>query len=104
VGIEEGKMEPGLSGWKLPSFPVQKAIGKYRLVKDFRMLNLVTDRNAHPFSRIIDILHPQGKFQIWSKRDLVDCFHQLPLKGEHRHFTCPPSLREYSSGTSGHGN
>jgi len=87
-GIEKGNMEPGLSGWNLPSFPVQKANGKYRLVQDFRMLNLVTDRDAHPLPRIMDILHLQGKFKIWSKLDLVDGFHEMPFKGEHRNFTC----------------
>jgi len=37
---------------------------KYRLVQDFRMLNLVTDCDVHPLPRIIDILHRQGKFKI----------------------------------------
>jgi len=68
-GIEKGNMEPGLSGLNLPSFPVQKANGKYRLVQDFRMLNLVTDRDAHPLPKITDILHRQGKFEILSKLD-----------------------------------
>jgi len=38
-GIGKEQMEPGLGGWNLPSFPVQKANAKYRLVQDFRMLN-----------------------------------------------------------------
>jgi len=52
------------------------------------MLNLVTDRDAHPFLRIFDILHSQGKFENLSKLHLVDGFHQMPLKAAHRHFTC----------------
>jgi len=31
------------------------------------------------------------KIKIWSKLDLVDGFHQIPLKGDHRHFTCTPT-------------
>jgi len=52
------------------------------------MFNLVIDRDAHPLPRIIDIFHRQGKCEIRSKLDLVDGFHQMPLKKEHRHFTC----------------
>jgi len=87
-GIEKGKMEPVLSGSNLPSFPVQNANGKYRLVQDFRMLNLVTDRDAHPLPTIMHILHCQWKCEICSKLYLDDGFHQMPLKGEHRHFKC----------------
>ena len=59
---------------------MQKANGKYRLVQDFRPLNAVTEKDAHPLPRIIDILHRQGKHKIWSKLDLVDGYHQVPLK------------------------
>jgi len=80
--IEKGNMEPTLSWWNLPSFPVQKAKGKYRLMQDFRLLSLVTDSDGHPFPRIIDILHSQGHFKICSKLDLVEGLHQMPLKAK----------------------
>ena len=86
--VAKGKMTPGLSSWNLPSFPVQKANGKYRLVQDFRQLNAVTEKDAQPLPRIIDILHRQGQHQIWSKLDLVDGYHQMPLKVEHQPYTC----------------
>ena len=86
--VEKGKMEPGIGSWNLPSFPVQKANGKYRLVQDFRPLNAVTEKDGHPLPRIIDILHRQGQYKIWSKMDLVDGYHQMPLRKEHQHFTC----------------
>ena len=86
--LDKGKMELAVGVWNLPSFPVQKANGKYRLVQDFRLLNNVCQKDGHPLPRIIDILHRQGKFQLWSKMDLVDGYHQMPLKEEHRHFTC----------------
>ena len=54
--LEKGKMSLGIGGWNLPSFPVQKANGKFRLVQDFRLLNAHTEKDAHPLPRIIDIL------------------------------------------------
>ena len=53
--IDKEKLVPGVSSWNLPSFPVQKAIGKYRLVQHFRELNDQTEKDAHPVPRIIDI-------------------------------------------------
>jgi len=91
--VEKGKMELGTGGWNLPSFPVQKANGKFRLVQDFRLLNERCHKDAHPLPRIIDILHRQGKCKIWSKMDLVDGYHQMPLKEEHRHYTCTTTPR-----------
>ena len=55
--LDNQKMVPGVSGWNLPSFPVQKANGKFRLVQDFRLLNQETGKDAHPLPRIIDLLH-----------------------------------------------
>ena len=89
--IHKEKMIPGVSSWNLPSFPVQKANGKFRLVQDFRELNAQSIQDGHPLPRIIDLLHQQGKNQIWSKMDLVDGYHQMPLKKEHQHFTCTTS-------------
>ena len=62
--LEKKKMVPGVSGWNLPSFPVAKPNGKFRLVQDFGLLNEVTRKDAHPFPRIVDIVHRQGKNKI----------------------------------------
>ena len=78
--VDKQRMTPGVSSWNLPSFPVQKADGKYRLVQGFRPLKAVTKKDAHQLPRIIDILHRQGKHKIRSKLDLVDGYHQMPLK------------------------
>ena len=59
---DEGKVEPGVSAWSSPSFPVpKKRPGEYRLVVDFRDLNDATVTDAHPLPRIEDILQKQGK-------------------------------------------
>ena len=63
--IDKGKVEPGVSSWNTPSFLVpKKEPGKFRLVQDFRPLNEVTAKDAHPLPRIIDILHQQAKCQM----------------------------------------
>ena len=66
----------------------KKDPGTYRLVVDFRAVNDATITDAHPFPLIGDILQAQAKNQIWSILDLIDGFHQVPLKEEHRHITC----------------
>ena len=92
--IKDGKIEPGISPWNSPSFPVpKKKPGEYRLVEDFRRLNDNTVDDAHPLPRIEDILQRQGVFKIWSVLDLKDGYHQMPLKEEHRYLTCMSTPR-----------
>jgi hypothetical protein len=92
--IEDGKIEPGVSPWSSPSFPVpKKKPGEYRLVEDFRKLNDATVDDGHPLPRIEDILQKQGGFKIWSVLDLKDGYHQMPLKEEHRPYTCMSTPR-----------
>jgi hypothetical protein len=57
-------------------------------VEDFRKLNDNTFDDAHPLPRIEDILQRQGVFKIWSVLDLKDGYRQMPVKVEHRHYTC----------------
>ena len=86
--IRDGKIEPGVSPWSSPSFPVpKKKPGEYRLVEDFRRLNDNTIDDAHPLPRIEDILQKQGSYKMWSVLDLKDGYHQMPLKVEHRPLT-----------------
>ena len=87
--IREGKMEPGKSAWNLPVFPVpKKKPGEFRIVQDLRALNDATVKDGHPLPRIGDMIQRQAKNKIWCALDLKDGFHQMPMKKEHRHFTC----------------
>ena len=91
---EAGKIEPGVSAWNTPSFPVpKKRPGEYRLVQDLRPQNAATIKDGHPLPRIGDILQRQGQFKMWTVLDLVDGYHQMPLKKEHRHITCMSTPR-----------
>ena len=93
-GIKQQKMEPGYGAWNTPSFPVpKKTPGRYRLVQDLRPQNEATIKDGHPLPRIGDILERQGKFRMWSVLDLVDGFHQMPMKVEHRPITCMSTPR-----------
>ena len=86
---EMGKMEPGKGPWNLPVFPVpKKNPGEFRLVQDLRALNEATLKDGHPLPRIGDMVQRQAKNRVWSTLDLVDGFHQMPLKKEHRYTTC----------------
>ena len=86
--IDSGKMEPGKGSWNLPVFPVPKKNGEFRLVQDLRAMNEATLKYGHPLPRIEDLVQRQGKNLIWSTFDLMDVFHQMPLRPEHRHTTC----------------
>ena len=92
--LEAGKIEPGVSAWNTPSFPVpKKRPGEYRLVQDLRPQNAATVKDGHPLPRIGDILQRQGQFKMWTVLDLKDGYHQMPLKKEHRHITCMSTPR-----------
>ena len=93
-GVRDGKLELGKGAWNTPSFPVpKKKPGAYRLVQDFRPQNEATLKDGHTLPRIHDILQRQWKCMVWTVLDLVDGFHQMPLKKEHRHITCMSTPR-----------
>jgi hypothetical protein len=71
----------------------KKKPGEYRLVEDFRKLNDAIIDDGHPLPRIEDILQKQGGYKIWSVLDLKDGYHQMPLKVEHRPYTCMSTPR-----------
>jgi hypothetical protein len=87
--VREGKLEPGKGPWSSPAFPVpKKKPGEYRLVVDYRALNNLTVQDAHPLPLIEELVHKQSQYKLWSVLDMKDGYHQIPLKKEHRPFTC----------------
>ena len=60
----------------------EKTPGTYRLVQDLRPQNTETVKDGHPLPRIHDIVQRQGQNKVWTTLDLVDGFHQMPLKKE----------------------
>ena len=87
--VDCGKIERASSAWCSPAFPVaKKEPGKFRLVVDYRALNEATVPDSNPLPKIDHILQNQGKYQMWSVLDMKDGYHQVPLKAEHRDYTC----------------
>ena len=92
--IDLHKLEPGKGAWNTPAFPVpKKTPGTYRLVQDLRPQNAATVKDGHPLPRINDMVHRQGKNTVWTVLDLVDGFHQMPLRPDHRPITCMSTPR-----------
>jgi hypothetical protein len=88
------QLEPGKGPWNTPAFPVpKKTPSTYRLVQDLRPQNAATQKDGHPLPRIDEMVRRQGKPRIWTVLDLVDGFHQMPLKEEHRYITCMSTPR-----------
>ena len=87
--VAADKFEPKAGAWNLSSFlGPKKELGKFRLVQDFRPLNELTVKDGHPLPRINDILLRQGQNRMWLKLDLVDGYHQMPIREELR-VRCP---------------
>jgi hypothetical protein len=97
---EAGKLESGVGSWNTPVFPIpKKTPGQYRLVQDLRPQNEATLKDGHPLPRIGDIVQRQGKYRVWTTMDLVDGFHQMPMKREHRPITCmstPSGVKQWT--------
>ena len=84
-----GMIEPGISEWSSPGFPVpKKNPGEFRGVVDFRALNNATLKDSYPLPRVDEILQRQGKYKMWSVIDIRMGYHQIPLKEECRHLSC----------------
>ena len=84
-----GLIEPGVSPWLSPAFPVKKKeAGKWRLVVDYRALNAGMVPDSFPLPIIDEVLARQGQFKIWSVLDMKAGYHQVPLDPKSRPLTC----------------
>ena len=80
------------SPWNSPIILVKKKEDaskkeKWRLVVDFRRLNVVTVEDSYPLPLISDILGALGKARYYTTVDLASGFHQVPLREEDRQKT-----------------
>jgi transposase InsO family protein len=93
----DGLIRPSNSPWASPCFFIRKP-GKDRLVVDYRKLNAVTRKDRDRPPRIDEVLERVGGSRIFSKFDLNQGFHQLPVnKGsiEKTAFITPLGCFEY---------
>lgn len=85
--IDKNVIRPSTSKFASPCVIVPKANGTLRLCQDYRALNSQTDLDPFPFPSIDEIISNFGGCKAFSKIDLKDGFHQVPLTKETRQYT-----------------
>lgn len=85
--IAVGKMEDSISPLNTPIFVVPKHNGGWRIVNDFRSLNIRTKRMEWPLPNIQQYVESLAGSSWYAQIDLSDAFFQIPLKKEHREYT-----------------
>lgn len=83
--LEDGIIRPSRSPynspvWVVPKKPDSKGNKQYRVVIDYRKLNLVTIADRYPIPEINEVLSQLGKNKFFTVLDLKSGFHQIPLK------------------------
>ena len=82
------KMELSDSPWNTPVFVVPKPKGDgWRIVNDFRQINMRTKRMQWPLPHVQHALDSLGGSTYFTQIDLSDAFFQIPLAKEHREYT-----------------
>jgi hypothetical protein len=77
--LAEGVIEPSESPWSSPIVLAKKKDGKYRFCIDFRKVNEVTRKDAHPLPFINVILDKLRRAWYISTNDLKSGYWQVPL-------------------------
>jgi hypothetical protein len=78
--LKKGYIHPSMSYWGAPFLFVKKKYGTLRLCIYFRQLNKVTIKNKYPLSMISDLFDQLKGERIFSKIDLISCYHQVRIK------------------------
>jgi len=71
---------PGHSAWASPVVVVPKKNGKARFCVDYRQLNKITKKDAHPLLRMTDCLDSLGDAQVFTSLDCTAGYWQMPLR------------------------
>ena len=96
--LEQGVIQPSASPWASPIVLVKKKDGKYRFCVDYRKLNSVTQKDAHPLPRIDDLLDSLHGSVMFSTLDLRSGYWQInmhPNDREKTAFATPDGLWEF---------
>ncbi len=86
------------SPWASPVVCVPKSDGTLRFCTDFRRLNALTEADVFPIPRQDDVTDRMLGCKWFSKLDLKDAFHQVPVKEDDQPktaFICQGQLYEY---------
>lgn len=89
--MDQGVITPSVSPWASPVTLVPKPDGSTRFCVDYRKVNNVTTKDAHPLPHIQDIFDTLGGATIFSTLDLKSGYWQIPVAPRDRAktaFTC----------------
>ena len=84
---EQGVIEKSFSPWSAGLIPVFKANGKIRWVVDYRKLNEVTLKDAHPLPNMEDNMARLANSKVFSAIDGAGAFHAVTIRKQDREKT-----------------
>ena len=96
--LDQGVIQPSCSPWASPIVLVKKKDGNFRFCIDYRKLNEVTKKDAHPLPRIDDLLDALQGSTMFSTLDLRSGYWQVSVDPEDREktaFVTPDGLWEF---------
>ena len=96
--LNQGVIQPSCSPWASPIVLVKKKDGKFRFCIDYRKLNAITKKDAHPLPRVDDLLDALNGSQYFSTLDLRSRYWQIGVAPEDREktaFTTSDGLWEF---------
>ncbi len=85
--LEQGIIEPAQGPWSSPIVLVPKKDGSTRFCVDFRKVNSLTRKDAHPLPRIDESLDALSGAQWFTTIDLASGYWQVDMKPEDREKT-----------------
>lgn len=98
--LDQKVIEPSVSPWASPVVLVKKKTGDWRLCIDYRKLNDITVKDAHPLPRIDDTLDAlQGNY-FFTSLDLHSGYWQVAMNERDKlktAFTCPQGLFHFNT-------
>ena len=97
--LQDGVIQPSSSPWSSPITLVPKKDGTTRFCIDYRQLNSITHKDAHPLPNIQDVFDSLSGATIFSTLDLKSGYWQMPMHKDSiakTAFTCHLGLFEFT--------
>ena len=82
--LESGMISPSDSAWCSPVVCVTKKDGSMRMCCDYRKLNEVTVKDAHPIPPINESIDALSGSKFFCSLDLISGYHQVPIHPDSR--------------------